>query len=407
MYVSSPSELVRAIHDAPTRIALAITGGGSRAIAELAEVPGASRTLLEAVVPYAAESLAGWLGYRPEQSCSPRTARAMAMTAYQRAGRLARPIDGDQLTGLAGIACTASLASDRPKRGPHRAHVAMQTAAVTVTHGLELCKGRRSRAEEERLVARLVLNLIAEACELEQRLSLELVEGEVVEKTRTVAPQAWRDLLAGRIDAVGWDLAGLVARGGAAKAVLPGAFNPLHGAHRRMAQVAAEMLAAPVEFELSILNVDKPFLDFTEIAERVAQFTPGTRIWLSRAARFEEKARLFPGVTFVVGADTMARIAQMRYYGGQPSACEAAIARIAAHGSRFLVFGRVAEGKFTSLADLDLPESLRRLAREVRETAFRDDICSTELRRRGGEEIHHGGTEDTEEGEERGRKEEG
>ena len=49
--------LVARIHAAPIRLVLAITGGGSRAIAELLEVPGGSRTLLEAVVPYSSAAL--------------------------------------------------------------------------------------------------------------------------------------------------------------------------------------------------------------------------------------------------------------------------------------------------------------------------------------------------------------
>ena len=50
----SPEQLVQQIHDSPTRIVLAASGGGSRAIADLLEVPGGSRTLLEAIVPYSA-----------------------------------------------------------------------------------------------------------------------------------------------------------------------------------------------------------------------------------------------------------------------------------------------------------------------------------------------------------------
>ena len=56
------ASLVALIHDAPIRLVLTITGGGSRAIAELLEVPGGSRTLLEAVVPYSAMALENWLG---------------------------------------------------------------------------------------------------------------------------------------------------------------------------------------------------------------------------------------------------------------------------------------------------------------------------------------------------------
>ena len=49
------------------------------------EVPGASRTVLEAIVPYSEGSLVRWLGGPPDRACSPPTARAMAMAAYCRA----------------------------------------------------------------------------------------------------------------------------------------------------------------------------------------------------------------------------------------------------------------------------------------------------------------------------------
>ena len=61
---------------------LAVTGGGSGAIAALLEVPGASRTVLEAIVPYSEGSLVRWLGGPPDQACSAPTARAMAMAAF-------------------------------------------------------------------------------------------------------------------------------------------------------------------------------------------------------------------------------------------------------------------------------------------------------------------------------------
>src|SRR5688572_25743282 len=123
------SLLVRSLHDAPLRLVLAVTGGGSGAIAELLRVSGASRTVLEAVVPYSAAALADLLGAKPEHFCHERTARAMAMVAFQRALSLAAregqtlPLGRDErglapacAANLAGIGCTASLASDRPKR---------------------------------------------------------------------------------------------------------------------------------------------------------------------------------------------------------------------------------------------------------------------------------------------------
>ncbi len=113
--VSARQQLVNRIHAAPGQLVLAVTGGGSRAIADLLEVPGGSRTLLEAVVPYSAAALAEFLGVAPEQYCSPRTARAMAMAAFQRARHL-QGTSAESAPVLA-VGCTASLVSDRPKRG--------------------------------------------------------------------------------------------------------------------------------------------------------------------------------------------------------------------------------------------------------------------------------------------------
>jgi len=259
-------------------------------------------------------------------------------------------------------------------------HLALQTDRATTTWSVELRKGARTRAEEEELVRSLVLNLVAEACGLSERLDLPWLEGERLETSGVIAPEAWRDLLLGRVDAV--------RHGGPtgqadrpSRAIFPGAFNPLHAAHRRMAQIAWEMLGVPVEFELAIVNVDKPPLDYQEMQGRTAQFAPEDVIWLTRTATFEEKSARFPGVTFVVGADTLARIADPRYYGGRPSACQAAVERIAARGCRFLVFGRAVEGRFLGLNDLDLPPTLRGLCSEVPGDRFRMNVSSSEIRK--------------------------
>jgi len=82
-------QLVRQIHASPTRVVVALAGGGSGAISRLLEMPGASRTVLEVVVPYSEPAMTDWLGGPPEQACSAQTARAMAMAAFLRAYRLA------------------------------------------------------------------------------------------------------------------------------------------------------------------------------------------------------------------------------------------------------------------------------------------------------------------------------
>jgi len=320
------------------------------------------------------------------------------MAAFLRARRYGLP---DR--PLAGISATASLATDRPKRGPHRVHLAAQTEATTVALSLELQKGRRTRGEEERVVTYLVLNLVAETCGLEQGLPVDLLPGEQIEKSSTTAPQSWRDLLLGRVDVVRekgdrpcsferpeggaaptgpsplWpELAG--APGSDSRVIFPGAFNPLHAGHRRIMEVAQELLGLPAEPEISILNVDKPPLDYFEIGRRTAQFEPWRTVWLTRLPTFEEKSRQFPRATFLVGVDTLRRIADPKYYGNDPAACIAALERIVARGCRFLVFGRLIGERFITLEHLHVPDVLRSVCRAVPETQFREDVSSTQMR---------------------------
>ena len=163
-----------------------------------------------------------------------------------------------------------------------------------------------------------------------------------------------------------------------------------------MARIAGEMLGGAVAFEISIDNVDKPPLDFIEIDHRLRKFTDEEAVWLTRAPTFAKKAELFPGVTFVVGADTIERVGQQRYY-GHPAAMQHAIRSLADSGARFLVFGRAIDGAFRTLDDLALGEPLAALCTGVPAEKFREDISSTELRR-SGRSPGTGQTKDLDEG---------
>ena len=156
---------------------LVVTGGGAQALADLFVVPGASRTVLEALVPYSDCSMREFLGHEPEKAASVETASALARKACERALAL-RPSDD---TPVLGVACTAALVTDRPRRGEHRAHVAVCGCGRVKVHSVILMKNARDRAGEERVVADLVLSIMGRACGLDTALCDALLTEEVRE----------------------------------------------------------------------------------------------------------------------------------------------------------------------------------------------------------------------------------
>jgi hypothetical protein len=368
--------LIQALHDAPGKCVLAVTGGGTQAAAMLLNVPGGSRTILEVLVPYAERSLDEFLGHRPEQACSAATSVAMARRALERARWLA---PGEAVVG---VGCTASLATDRPKRGDHRFHLAVHDARRVRTYSLTLTKGARAREGEEAILDAVLLNALAEAFGIEARLPAPLLGDEAVAQEVQATGGLLARLLQGDVARVCMEVDGRLRTDAAPpKLLLPGSFNPLHEGHCRLAAVASQMTGQPAGFELSVTNVDKPALEIEEIQRRLIRFCWQVPVWLTRAPTFAEKAQLFPGIVFVVGADTAVRIVEVKYYHDDEARMAAALEQIRSQGCRFLVAGRVEQsGRFVGLDELAIPAAYRDLFVEIPEAAFRCDISSTQLR---------------------------
>ena len=168
-----------------------------------------------------------------------------------------------------------------------------------------------------------------------------------------------------------------------APVILPGSFNPVHHGHWRLARTAERRTNRAVVFELSVVNVDKPPLTLAEIRRRVAPFQWQAAVWLTRSARFAEKAERFPGATFVVGADTALRVVSPAYYDNDVGRMRASLERIQSLGCRFLVACRVdAVGKCWRLHDLAIPGVFLEMFDEIPPEEFRWDVSSTQLRTR-------------------------
>ena len=367
------------MHASGRQAVLAITGGGSGAIAELLRVPGGSRLLLEAVVPYDARALTAFLGFEPAQACSVETAVAMARRSRERAAMFARTGPSWSDSGA-----TAGLVTDRPRQGEHRCHIAVATAEGTDVCSIVLAKGRRDRPGEEDLVARAIVLCLARACDVVAPSPRVLLDAdESCTETSESADDPLDRLLAGVLDRVtAWPDGQLTPSAPAPNVVLPGSFNPLHDGHLLLARVAEEMRKAPAAFEISVVNVDKPPLGAGEVRARLAQFAGRARVELTRAPTFLEKSRLFPGATFAVGADTAERLVAPRYY-GDDARMAAALQEIADRGCRFLVAVRVdGAGRVRSLADVTVPPAFAHLFSAIPESRFRLDSSSSAIRAR-------------------------
>jgi len=373
-------QLISQLHASGCKAALAITGGGSGAVGELLRIPGGSRLLIEAQVPYDTLALATFLGFAPAQACSADTAIAMARRARARAVRLV-PAG----TNLVGLGATAALVSDRPRKGEHRFHIAFANSARIAHCTGILAKGRRDRAGEEDLVSRAIILWLAQACGISAPSPRSLLDADEHFVETVVATLDNIDqLLAGEVSRVTAQPDGQMTLSAPPYPVLlPGSFNPMHAGHVLLARVAEELRQQPLAFEISVTNVDKPPLAADTVRHRLAQFAWKSPVELTRAPTFVEKSRLFPGTTFVIGADTAERLVQPKYYGDDEARMHVALEEIGSSGASFLVAVRSdAAGRLRGLIDIPVPQRFADLFTQIPEDRFRLDTSSSEIRAR-------------------------
>lgn len=93
-----------------------VTGGGVQLISWLFTVPGSSRCVMNAGVPYSRFALEAFQG-KGSQSCSAETARQMSLASYRDAAKCLLMESSDfncfRDCNIFGVGCTAALISDK------------------------------------------------------------------------------------------------------------------------------------------------------------------------------------------------------------------------------------------------------------------------------------------------------
>jgi hypothetical protein len=140
-----------------------------------------------------------------------------------------------------------------------------------------------------------------------------------------------------------------------------------------------------VSFEICIQNADKPPLSYHEINRTLQQFKNRHHWIITKQGRFSEKSAMFPNSVFIIGADTLLRILNEKFYLNYKDMMNQ-LDLFNHHNINFLVFGRNVNNKFFTLSNITLPNHISSRFTGFDENIFRNDISSTIIRKLEEEE---------------------
>ncbi len=338
----------------------------------------------------------------PDKYCSPEAARDLAMAAYQRG--ITFDTDPDLVIG---IGATCSLMKNEQERSgrEHHIYVGVQTRTATRTLWYKIDGNFANRQEEEKFTSLVIIDTLYQAVTGQSALgeisgfgpkvTQLLKTNEVAEDGNAGGRWALAPLLDERQKTFvefGSDVTNAIReKVGLPRIILPGSFNPLHQGHIDMARTGHKIYGTPVDLEICVHNVDKPTLNYGEMAKRIDGLAAykdepwmGSTL-LTNTPTFTEKAEMFPTAKFLVGFDTLKRIGMEKYYFNRHHMLDS-FRRIKNLGCVFLVFHRMKTvGGVVEVTDA---RDFEALPEELKEISFVQQVvpaplCSSDIRRQG------------------------
>lgn len=360
----------------PTRLYVAATGAGASFQGRLWSVPGISSVLVGGAFPYDQDATVEFLGYRPEKFVSEETAIDMAMVSYMKA--LTSKREGAPI----GIGITASVAGTREHRGDHRACIAVRTANEPAFHYTLILKkgvGYEARQKDEEIVTNVAMSMLFSVAKISfsgERTRCRSCDGtgtilvgpdERDYPCRTCSATGVIDGEESGVVHVTQDLSVFLARpyfradgrreetpkSGGELLLVPGAFNPVHFGHFGMAEAAEKASGRRATYYVTMKPPHKETISVSEALARIPQFRGRDLLFGYDDALYLDKARKFPGASFVIGTDAMDRMLDPKWYrdGGRDAVLDM-IFEFSKLGCRFYVADRIVDGKLLTINEV-------------------------------------------------------
>ena len=319
--VGQLTDLASRLRSAAVRAFVVATGAGAGIQDALWRVPGCSSFLSGAAFPYDEDAITEFLGFRPERFASNEIALDLATAAYMQA---LRPLDSSKRT--IGLGLCASVATTREHRGEHRVHIAAVSATCALGRTLLLEKGTGvdRRALDGHAADEAALRVLFDAAGLARDAAVE--DWSVTARERFFARPYWDEH--GRRfpeSEVPRDVA-----------LFPGAFDPPHEGHLALAASGG----VPAAFAVCASPPHKPALAMGDLLARAKLLRGQRRLFTEGDPLYLDKARRFPGRTFLIGVDALSRMLDPRW--GTP--VEPMLEEFQRLEARFRVAGRLVDG---------------------------------------------------------------